>query len=355
LSALMANRAKLRGAISGFGEVAARAHLPGWRTRENITIGAIHDPVSERRHQAIRLIKGVRVYDDLELMIDGEAPDFVDVASPPGSHHQAAHAALLAGAHVLVEKPLALTPGEFHELAALASEKRRVLMCVHNWKYAPAYAVARRAIETDRLGPIRFFSIDRLRTEPAGAGGTGGKWRSAGASGGGILIDHGWHVFYLMHWLLGGDSPVSVSARLESPPKVDVDDLADVRIRFESGALGRAHLSWRAPARRTSALIYGERASLEIEGDRVFLTDRSGTTEDLSVADVTDDSYHSAWFGGVAEEFEQAVAEGTDSPIARRNLAEARVALMLIDAARKSSVDSGVEINLPVSIGKFSS
>jgi predicted dehydrogenase len=345
----VADRRKLRGAISGFGEVAARAHLPGWLTREHVAVGVVHDPISERRHEAIRLIKSVRVYDDLELMLDGEAPDFVDVASPPRMHHEAARAALSAGAHVIVEKPLALSLAEFDELTALVAEKRRVLMCVHNWKYAPAYAVARRAIEDGRLGEIRFMSIDRLRTEPAGAGGSGGKWRSSAASGGGILIDHGWHVFYLMYWLLGGQNPVSVSARLESPAGLDVDDVADVRVRFGSGALSRAHLSWRAPVRRTSALIYGERGCLEIEGERVTLTAGSGKVEDLSVADIADDSYHSAWFSGVAEEFERAVAEGTDSPVARRNLAEARVALMLIEAARGSSVESGAEINLPFS------
>ena len=279
-------------------------------------------------------------------MLDGEAPDFVDVASPPAKHYKATRAALAAGAHVIVEKPLALSLLEFDELAALAAEKGRVLMCVHNWKYAPSYAVARRAIETGRLGVIRFVSIDRLRTEPAGGGGSGGKWRASAASGGGILIDHGWHVFYLMYWLLGGEKPVSVSARLESPAGVEVDDVADLRIRFGSGAFSRAHLSWRAPVRRTSALIYGERACIEIEGYRVTLTDRSGRVEDLSEKDLTDDSYHSAWFGGVAKEFEQAVTEGTDSPLARRNRAEARVALVLIDAARKSSANSGVEINL---------
>ena len=345
----MANRAKIRGAISGFGEVAARAHLPGWRSRENIAIGAIHDPIAERRHEAIGLIKNVRVYDDLELMLDGEAPDFVDVASPPGMHHAAARAALRAGAHVLVEKPLALTLADFDELAAIAAAKRRVLMCVHNWKYAPAYAAARRAVEAGRLGEVRFMSIDRLRTEPAGAGGSGGKWRASAASGGGILIDHGWHVFYLMCWMLGGEPPVSISARLESPAGVEVDDVADVRVGFGAGRVARAHLSWRAPVRRTSAVIYGERACIEIEGDRVRLTDRSGKAEDLSVDDIPDDSYHSAWFGGVAQEFERAVSEGTNSAVAvaRRNLAEARVALALIDAARQSSVNSGIEINIP--------
>jgi len=160
----MAASSKLRGAISGFGEVAARAHVGGWRSRPNLAIGAIHDPVSERRHEAIRLMKNVRVYDDLELMLDGEAPDFVDVASPPALHLEAARAVLEAGAHVIVEKPLALTRTDFSELAALALQKRRVLMCVHNWKYAPAYATAHRVIEAGRLGAIRFMSIDRMRT-----------------------------------------------------------------------------------------------------------------------------------------------------------------------------------------------
>src|ERR1700677_5238910 len=103
----MSSRSKLRGAISGFGEVAARAHLAGWQTREAVSITAIHDPISERRHEAIRLMKNVRVYDDLELMLDGEAPDFVDVASPPALHREAARAVIEAGAHVVVEKAVA--------------------------------------------------------------------------------------------------------------------------------------------------------------------------------------------------------------------------------------------------------
>lgn len=345
----MANRGKIRGAISGFGEVAARAHLAGWRTRENIAIGAVHDPIAERRHEAIRLIKNVRVYDDLGLMLDGEAPDFVDVASPPGAHNEAARAVLAAGAHVLVEKPLALTVGELDELESLARAKARVLMCVHNWKWAPAYAAARRAIEAGRLGEIRFMSIDRLRTEPAGAGGVGGVWRSSGKSGGGILIDHGWHVFYLMHWMLGGERAVKISARLESPEGAEVEDVADVRVVFGAGRMARAHLSWRAPIRRTSAIIYGERASIEIEGNQVRLTDRSGMAEELSVTDTADDSYHSAWFAGVAQEFERAVSEGGNSVSGamRRNLLEARAALALIEGARQSSLNGGIEINIP--------
>ena len=124
----------LRGAISGFGEVAAQAHIAGWRTRPGVAIVAIHDPASARRHQAINLLKNVRVYDDLDLMLDGEALDFVDIASPPAFHTASVRKALAAGAHVLVEKPACFSSAELDGLAALAAERARVLMCVHNWK-----------------------------------------------------------------------------------------------------------------------------------------------------------------------------------------------------------------------------
>ncbi|MGO9602905.1 MAG: Gfo/Idh/MocA family protein [Candidatus Binataceae bacterium] len=336
---------RLRGAISGFGEVAAKAHLTGWRTRDGINISVIHDPVSERRHEAIRLIKNVRVYDDLELMLDGEALDFVDIASPPAYHATAARLALKARAHVLVEKPLCLSLAEFDELAGLARTNGRILMCVHNWKYAPAYAMARQLIDDGRVGAVNSLSLDRLRTEPAGTGRAGGAWRSASDSGGGILIDHGWHVFYLMQWLMGDEAPGAISASL-SGEAGGTEEVADLRVRFSSGRAAQAHLSWRAAARKTSATISGENGTLEIEGDRAIFTDGAGVTHDLSVQDIVDDSYHSTWFAGMAAAFERAISEGIDSPTARTNLNEARNALSLIVAARESAKSLGAEISI---------
>ncbi|HLI80042.1 MAG TPA: Gfo/Idh/MocA family oxidoreductase, partial [Candidatus Binataceae bacterium] len=224
---------KLRGAISGFGEVAARGHLPGWLTREGVGIVAIHEPIAARREVAMRMLKGARIYDDLGLMLDGESPDFVDIASPPALHANAIRTALESGAHVLCEKPLCLDLAEFDALTKLAAERARILMCVHNWKHAPALAVMRDALASGRLGTSRFLSIDRMRTEPAGGA---GKWRSETASGGGILIDHGWHAFYLAQWLMG-DAPQTVSAALSHQD--GLDDMADIRLMFPGDRVAR--------------------------------------------------------------------------------------------------------------------
>lgn len=339
----------LRGAISGFGEVAAQAHLAGWRTRSGVNIVAIHDPAPVQRHQALRLIKNVRVYEDLELMIDGEALDFVDIASPPAFHADAVRMALAAGANVLVEKPLCLDAAQYAELAALAAQQSRVLMCVHNWKHAPAYRRAYDLIRSGRLGELRYASLTRLRDRPAGHGSAAGgeRWRRDAKTGGGILIDHGWHVFYLLHWLMN-TAPHRISANLAFDTQSTVDEVADMRIDFADGRNGYAHLSWRAPARRTAATLYGDRGLLEIEGDRLLLTERSGGTEDCSVNDAPDDSYHSAWFAKVADEFERALAEGYGGEIMRENAAEVRVALALTAGARRSAAMNGAAIAVDI-------
>jgi predicted dehydrogenase len=334
----------LRGAISGFGEVAAQAHLPGWSSRANVTIAAIHDPIAARRHRAINLVRNVRVYDDLDLMLAGEALDFIDIASPPAFHARTARMALEAGAHVLCEKPLCLDPAELNQLAALAARESRVLMCVHNWKHSPAYRRAHEAVRMGRVGEVQSVSIVRMRSEPAGGGGSigigGERWRLDGKTGGGILIDHGWHAFYLAQWLMGG-APAAVSAELGHIAGSSVDDLANIRIDYAGGRTAEIRLSWRAAERRTSATIRGGDGILEIGGERIVLTGVSGAIEDLSMIDAPEDSYHSAWFAGAAAEFENAVAEGPSGGIMKENLDEARACAALIAGACRSAADGG--------------
>jgi predicted dehydrogenase len=299
----------------------------------------------------MRLIPNIRVYDDLELMLDGERLDFVDVASPPAYHAPTALTALAAGAHVLVEKPLCLARDEFESLRAAASSRGRVLMCVHNWKHAAIYRLAHDLIMAGRLGEIRYLALDRLRMAPAGIGlGTSGRWRLGAASGGGILVDHGWHVFYLMRWLMGGLDPAAISAFMSVTQAAPVEDVADLRVTFPGDWIASAHLSWRSPVRRTRAMLYGSEAALEIEGDSVTLTARSGKSENLSAAAEADDSYHSALFAGVATDFERAVhqriEDGVDSAIAVENLAEARAAMALTLGAQESNRQGGTQVKI---------
>ena len=333
---------KIRGGISGFGNVAARGHLPGWRSHPEVEIVAVHEPVAERRHEALRLIKNVRVYEDLELMLSGERLDFVDIASPPAFHFHTARKALEAAAHVLVEKPLCLNLADFDALKALARKKDRALFCVHNWKNSPAYAMAIETAQAGRLGRLRRIEMTRLRTEQAG----GAQWRiDPITGGGGILIDHGWHVFYLMK-AIAASAPRSVSARLTRDSKIGIDVEAEIGLSFANDLTGFAHLSWRAPARRTTALIYGEDALLELTMEEAVLTARTGEVIRTAFSDQPDDSYHSAWFSNVASAVLGTIRNKTGFQACCENLSEARTALATTLAALGSDKAGGASIAL---------
>jgi len=320
-------------------------HLPGWRSRPEVDIVAVHEPLAERRHEALRLSEGVRVYEDLDLMLAGERLDFVDIASPPAYHAASVISGLGAGVHVLVEKPLCLTIEDFDRLEALARSKNRVLFCAHNWKYASPYVTANRLIGENKLGHLTYASIIRMRAQQAG----GADWRlDPKIGGGGILVDHGWHAFYLLHWIFGGMLPLALSARFSAAPHSRVEESADVAIIFPRGAIGYCHLSWRAPLRRTSTLIYGDRGAIEIEGDRLIFSARDESPVDLSIPDPPDDSYHAAWFSHLAARFQSAIEGGIDSEPSRENLREARIALDLTLASQQSAKSSGELVTVPI-------
>jgi predicted dehydrogenase len=175
--------------------------------------------------------------------------------------------ALEAGVHVLVEKPLCLARDEFDSLRAAAAERGRVLMCVHNWKHAATYRLAHDLVSAGRLGEIRYLALDRLRIAPAGIGtGASGRWRMGGAGGGGILVDHGWHVFYLMRWLMGGADPAAITAFLGAGSQAAQDDsaveeVADLRVLFPGNRIASAHLSWRPSGARVRRSMVATRRS----------------------------------------------------------------------------------------------
>jgi predicted dehydrogenase len=148
-----------------------------------------------------------------------------------------------------------------------------------------------------------------------------------------------------MQWLMGSP-PELVGAKLECPAGGAVDEAARINFSFGDIRTGLVDLSWHALTRRTSTVLVGTAGRLEIDDNRIILIDPAGHTEDLSVADAPDDSYHPAWFVGVAEEFERALAKGADGPICRENQLEARSSLAIIKAARESSARGGSPIRL---------
>jgi len=239
----------LRGAVIGLGNVAIHGHLPGWLGRPDVRIAAAADARPAQRAQCEARLPGARWYDSPEDLLAGEPLDFVDICTPPSSHAELTLRALDRGLHVLCEKPLVSSPGDLRRVTEAAASAGRVLHTVHNWHHAPILSLTTDLIREGEIGRVRHIVWETLRVRPAAGGGV--NWRvDPAVAGGGVLTDHGWHVFYVLPaWV--GARPTNVGAQLETRRHTafTVEDTASVRLGF-THASAEIFLTWAAAERR---------------------------------------------------------------------------------------------------------
>lgn len=332
----------LRGAVIGLGNVAIRGHLPGWLGRPDVRIAAAADARPAQRALCEARLPGARWYDSPEDLLAGEPLDFVDICTPPSSHAELTLRALDRGLHVLCEKPLVSSPGDLRRVTEAAASAGRVLHTVHNWHYAPILSLTADLIREGEIGRVRHIVWETLRVRPAAGGGV--NWRvDPAVAGGGVLTDHGWHVFYVLPaWV--GARPTSVGARLETRRHTAfaVEDTASVRLGF-ADASAEIFLTWAAEERRNRVEVDGAEGRIELRDDTLVLTGRGGERRWPGLPALSDGSHHPDWFHKVADRFLAAVAGDSR---AGANLAEAALCCEIEHLARESSRRGGVQLSL---------
>lgn len=339
----------LRGAIIGLGNVAVHGHLPGWLARPDVRIVAATDVDSARQRELQGRVPEARWYPSLDALLAEGAVDFVDICTPPATHAGLIRTALEHGLHVLCEKPLVTRPGDLDGIATLVGTNDRVLYTVHNWHQAPVIRKVSELLRKGAIGEIQGCAWQTLRTQPAGSGESRmGNWRTDPAmAGGGVLMDHGWHAFYvLFEWL--GQMPTEINAHLETRRHVEwpVEDTATVRLRFPAGT-AEIFLTWASDVRGNWARLEGTRGEIRLEEDAVVLMPLPlGDEQRWSCPPaLSSGSYHPDWFNGVASGF---VAEVTGRSAARgASLAEASLCVTLVTLAQASSRQGGVPVSVP--------
>ncbi|MEA3307529.1 MAG: Gfo/Idh/MocA family oxidoreductase [Elusimicrobiota bacterium] len=335
---------KLKGAIIGFGEVVKKAHVPAFLShKDSFEITAIVDNNPETLNQSEEYYPKAARYSSLEALLDNEKNlDFVDIASPPMLHAKLIRQVLNANIHVLCEKPLVLDTGEFEEIKKLSKEKNLCLFTVHNWNNSPQMLKIKEILDSNILGNIHYGEFHTLRQRPSISSLKG--WRkNPKLSGGGILIDHGWHVFYLIMNMLR-KKPLSISAKLEmSKEETPVDEIANCKIHFEK-ASATIHLSWKSPVRKNTAAIYGDKGLLLFHDNHIVLENQEGREEIKFETGLSQGSAHPEWMTSLLGDF---IKELENPEIRETNLREAETCLKLIKGALKShsSNYSAIEIN----------
>ena len=332
----------LRGAVIGLGNVAIHGHLPGWLGRPDVRIAAAADARPAQRAQCEARLPGARWYDSPEGLLAGEPLDFVDICTPPSSHAELTLRALDRGLHVLCEKPLVSSPGDLRRVTEAAASAGRVLHTVHNWHHAPILSLTTDLIREGGIGRVRHILWETLRVRPAAGGDV--NWRvDPAVAGGGVLTDHGWHVFYVLPaWV--GARPTNVGARLETRrhSAFTVEDTASVRLGF-ADASAEIFLTWAAEGRRNRVEVDGTEGRIELRDDTVVLTGKGGERRWPGLPALSDGSHHPEWFHKVADRFLAAVAGEFR---AEANLAEAALCCEIEHLARESSRRGGVRLPL---------
>ena len=333
----------LRGAFIGFGNVAAKGHLPGWQSVKDVQIVAATDAVAAQGRAFLEACpRGGRWYDDVDDLLSDKSLDFVDICTPPSSHAALIKRALDARLHVLCEKPLVTRVGDARAITAAAAGSGRAVHTVHNWLKAPICDRVSSLVDEGAVGTVRTVRWQTLRTEPAvTVTSDGSNWRADPAvAGGGILLDHGWHALYcVVRW---SGIPRGVSALLEKRRfrEWPIEDTATVTLDLESGSAD-IYLTWSADERANRIEIEGDRGRIEVVDASVILRSNGSERQWSCPPPLSQGSHHRDWFVGVAEDFQRAAVGG-----GKGNLDEAMLCARLIDLAQRSSAAGGVRLTL---------
>src|SRR3954470_17513025 len=217
---------------------------------------------------------GAPVFAYLAELLADPTLDAVLVATPPHTHHAIVRAALEAGKHVLVEKPLATTSDDAHDLIDVAEAGGLTLMPGHTFLYSPPVNKVKHLVDEDVIGEVYFVTSSRMNL---------GKYQADG-----VICDLAPHdLSILLYWL---DEPVaSVAASGRSVFQPGVPEAAFLTVTFESGATANVQLSWLSPRKIRDMTVVGSR--------RMVQYDDTGADEAIRIFDRGMDFVHPTTFG----------------------------------------------------------
>jgi predicted dehydrogenase len=266
--------------VIGLGAI-GNVHLDAYRNCGQADVIAISDVDAKKLTAAgNRLgLSSTQQFGDYRDLLASSEVQAVSVCVPNAFHREMAVAALRAGKHVLLEKPMAVSAKEAKLIADAAAKAKGVLQMGMINRHAPESQIVREWAERAALGEVYHMRAVWVRRR--GVPGLGGWFTTKAASGGGPMIDLGVHLFDLAMYLSGHWRPTSVSAMTYAkfgkrmrdykyvrmwagPPKFDgvfdVEDYATGMVRFGNKATMSFEISWAANAQ--------EERYVEVMGDK---------------------------------------------------------------------------------------
>jgi predicted dehydrogenase len=243
----------------GIGKVWADALIGA----KGIRLHAVVDTDRSRAEEVASRIKGAHAYTRIEEALSDKTLDAVVIATPHKYLAPLSYKALLAGKHVLCEKPSGISSKEVAKNIALAKKKRLLYMPAFNHRYHPAYMKAMEIFQKGGIGNAAFI---RARYGFGGRKGYEKEWRfKKRISGGGELLDQGMHMIDMARWFLGDFTKVQGHAENYFWGG-DVEDNGFLLMRTKKGQIASLHVSWTNWEWVHSFELFGDKGYLQIEG-----------------------------------------------------------------------------------------
>jgi len=246
--------------IVGLGSI-AQYHLRAFAALGGATLRSVMSRRRESVEGAVRQFGVERGFLDYDELLADPGTHAVVICTPSVMHFDMARAALEAGKHVLVEKPMAATTNEVRDLNALAAPRKRVLMAAMTARFTPQYLEAYHAIRRGEIGNVVQIVIRWLEAKTIGV-----NWEKkpvpVDPKTSCVLYHHGSHMIDAALWF--ADDTVLDLRVAGARRQALVDDLA-VLIRTRKGVLITSVHSFNASERIHDVAIVGDRGVIRIE------------------------------------------------------------------------------------------
>jgi len=212
-----------------------------WET-DGVHVAAVCDRDTAALTSVVRRYPTIRAVERFEDLLADDAIDAIAIATPVHTHFPLARAALLAGKHVFVEKPMASSAEECRELIALADERALLLMPGHTFLYSPPVRRIKDLLEAGELGELFFATFSRVNL-------------GIHQSDASVVRDLGPHDFSMLLYWFG--EPTFIRAVGRDAVGSGQLDVAFVDVGMPNGALVHIELSWLAPTKLRRTVLVG--------------------------------------------------------------------------------------------------
>ncbi len=272
---------RVRLALIGVGNI-GNLHLMNIQQLDKVELAAVCD-IRPERAQAASQTYHCPAYTDFRALLDDRICDAVLIATPHYDHTTIGIAALEAGYHVLVEKPISVHKADCERLVAAHRDKSLVFAAMFQMRTDPHYQKIKQLVDQGELGRflrINWIITDWFRTEAYYAS---GGWRATwGGEGGGVLLNQCPHNLDLLQWICGMPTRVRGFCGIGKRHNIEVEDEVTAYLEYPDGCTGVFITSTGEAPGTNRFEIAGDRGKLVLEdGVLTFTRNEIPATEFL--------------------------------------------------------------------------